>query len=409
MNIWYFHPYAGGPGIGRYYRPYRLAKAWNDMGHRTEVFVASYHHLLEGQKPLAEKIPVDGVLYNALPARTYEGNGAARLLNMFDYCRSMLRLSRQQTLGLEKPDVVIISSPHPFAFYPAWWLARRHGAKLVFEVRDLWPLSMVEITGMSRWHPLVLFLALTERLAYRTSDLVASLLAGVEDYMIERHMAYKAFVCIPNGLEPEAEIHPTVVHPLVDTIKAWRADGKKVIIHPGAMGPPNGLDLLIEAMAYLSAGGHGERFVAILLGDGVDRQKLQELAERKGCHNVIFAPSVSKAVARQITAACDFGYLGGKPHPTLYKYGISFNKLLDFVALGKPCILPMTARLPDALARHADVMVCEPDAESVAHVMLKMEEMTSLSRAPQPKLIEALSYPALAREYEKAIVGCVVR
>ncbi len=373
------------------------------MGHQADVFVSANHHLLDGKVPLATKTVVEGVTYHALSARTYSGNGMSRLLNMFDYCRSMLRLSNPRAFALAKPDVVIISSPHPFAFYPAWWLARRHGAKLVFEVRDLWPLSMIEITGMSRWHPLVMFLALTERLAYRTSDLVASLLAGVEDYMNERHMAYKSFVCIPNGLEPEAEIHPSVVHPLVETIKAWQAKGKKVIIHPGAMGPPNGLDLLIEAMAYLKADGHGERFVAILLGDGVDRQKLQELAQRKGCQNVIFAPSVSKAVARQITAACDFGYLGGKPHPSLYRYGISFNKLLDFVALGKPCILPMTARLPDALAGHAGVLACESSAQSVAQGLLQLKASASQSTTANTDVLQALSYEALAKVYIEAI------
>lgn len=403
MNIWYFHHYAGGPGIGRYFRPYRLARQWNAMGHDARVFVAAYHHLLDGKATLATKTEVDGVTYHALPSRTYRGNGAARLLNMLDYCRSMLRLSRPQAFDLAKPDVVIVSSPHPFAFYPAWWLAWRHGAKLVFEVRDLWPLSMIEINGMNRCHPLVLFLGLTERLAYRRADLVASLLAGVEDYMKERRMAYRAFVCVPNGLEPDSPGVPPSPHEMIDTIKSWQAEGKSVVIHPGAMGPPNGLDLLIDAMATLNAQGEGEDFVAILLGDGIDRDKLQSQAQRKSCANVVFVPPVSKSMSRQITAACDFGYLGGKPHPSLYKYGISFNKLLDFVSLQKPCILPMTARLPDALAHHSGVLACEPNAQSVAQGLLQLKKNASRTINANTNVPQALSYEALAKRYVEAI------
>lgn len=93
MKIWYFNHYAGGPGIGRLYRAYHLSRAWAMSGHSTTVFVARWHHMLERPEPLPSETIVDGVRYAALDSRVYAGNGLRRVLNMMDYCRSMIRLA----------------------------------------------------------------------------------------------------------------------------------------------------------------------------------------------------------------------------------------------------------------------------------------------------------------------------
>jgi glycosyltransferase involved in cell wall biosynthesis len=201
MNIWYFNHYAGGPRIGKFIRAYHLSRAWAAEGHTATVFVARWHHLLERPEPLPPETIVDGMRYVALDARLYKGNGLHRILNMVDYCRSMRRLAGRE--DLPPPDAIIVSSPHPFGILPAWFLARRHRAKLVFEVRDLWPLSVVELNGTSRWHPFVLLCALVERFAYRRSHLVASLLGGAEAHMRAHGLGPNKFAHLPNGIDPD--------------------------------------------------------------------------------------------------------------------------------------------------------------------------------------------------------------
>ncbi|WDR01369.1 glycosyltransferase [Devosia algicola] len=254
MNIWYFHHYAGGPGMGRLTRPYHLSRAWAHTGHTTTNFVASFHHMLDIKEPLPPELTVDGVRYVALPARPYSGNGLGRIKNMGDYCRAVLHLPARVPSDLAKPDAIIVSSPQPFAIFPAAKLARQFGAHLTFEVRDLWPLSLIEINGTSKFHPFAILTAFTEWFAYRKANLVSSVLGGAEAHMRAHGLGPNKFVHVPNAVSlarltmPEV---PTTAAGLTAAaqIAAWKAEGRLVAIHPGAQGAPNGLDKLLEAMS----------------------------------------------------------------------------------------------------------------------------------------------------------------
>jgi glycosyltransferase involved in cell wall biosynthesis len=348
VNIWYVHPYAGGPGVGRFYRPWHLAREWKRLGHGTTVLTADYHHLLDRNEPLPPRTDVEGAAFVALPAGRYKGNGLDRILNMARFCKSLRATYLRVGKDLPKPDVIIVSSPHPFTVFPARALARRFGAKLVFEVRDLWPLSITEINGTSKWHPFVLLAGIAERYAYRHADLVASLLPGVENYIKERGLAYKAFAWVPNGVEADKG---RVTDPpkseegrrIANLIEIWTRERRRIIIHPGAMGPPNGLDMLVEAVAALNSRGLGQAFAVLLLGGGVSRPQLEALSATRSLSNIAFGGPVPKAEAQYLIGLCDLGYTGGLNHARVYRYGISFNKIMDFASAGLRMVMPFDA------------------------------------------------------------------
>jgi hypothetical protein len=85
-----------------------------------------------------------------------------------------------------RPDVVIASSTYPMDIWVARRIARLAGARLVYEVHDLWPLSPMELFGMPRWHPFIMLCQLAEDTAYRDADAVVSMLPKVHDYMASR-------------------------------------------------------------------------------------------------------------------------------------------------------------------------------------------------------------------------------
>ena len=155
MNIVYIEHYSGTPALGMEFRPYYLAREWVRAGHRVQMLAASYSHVRArqpqvGGTPLDET--VDGIAYRWYPTRAYQGNGLGRVRNIFEFLRQVWR----DTARLErefKPDVVIASSTYPMDIWVARRLARRCGAVLVFEVHDLWPLSPIELSGMSPTHP----------------------------------------------------------------------------------------------------------------------------------------------------------------------------------------------------------------------------------------------------------------
>lgn len=330
MNIWYFSHYAGGPGVGVAMRAYCLAKQWAAIGVSTTIFVARNHHLSFSDRPLPDEFTADSVKYVSLPARPYRGNGLARIVNMADFCRSMWNLKHD-----DRPDAIITSSPHVFSIFPARRLAKRHRAKLVFEVRDLWPLSLTEIAGANRLHPFVLMAAAAERFAYAKSDVVASLLGNAEPHMAKKGLAPGKFIHVPNGIDFD-EPHP--VEPTSEVglaaskqIDSWHERGMKIVIHPGSQGTPNNLSLLLDAARLLK----NKPFGFLLVGSGIETERLKAMSA--DLPNVSFFPRVPKSEALWLTQRSDIGYAGGRNLP-IYRFGTSFNKVADFLRFGMPFV-----------------------------------------------------------------------
>ena len=345
MNIWYAHHYGGGPGIGAYDRPLRLAQSWLEQGHSATVFIAAFHHLLERREPLPPEMTVEGVRYVCLPARPYSGNGVARLLNMWDFCKGLNRLSRRPAGDLPRPDAIIVSSPHPFAIFAGWRLARRFGARLVFEIRDIWPLSITEITGTSKWHPFVLFCRFTEWFALTRCDLVASVLPRADLYLAERGYAHKRFVWVPNGVAADGGQAPTLTSDAAieaaRRLDAWRGEGRATIIYTGSIGAPNAVDLLVQALAHGEKHPGPVRFAAVIVGSGDQLGALRAYALEHGLTNIHFTGRLAKGDALGLLPLADIGYAGLRNIGTLFRYGISPNKIIDYFQAGLPVYLPI--------------------------------------------------------------------
>ena len=144
MNIILINHYAGSNRHGMEYRPYFMAKRWVQAGHQVTIVAASFSHLrslnpdMEG-KPTREEM-IDGVRYFWIRCPEYKGNGMGRIRNMLTFLAGLYRYQAQIT-AQGKPDAVIASSTYPLDIYPARHIAKKNGAKLIYEVHDLWPLS----------------------------------------------------------------------------------------------------------------------------------------------------------------------------------------------------------------------------------------------------------------------------
>lgn len=412
MKLWYLNHYAGGPGIGKFMRAFHLAKAWAEEGHETTVFVAAYHHQLETPEPLPSDKRVDGVRYVGLRARRYSGNGIGRVLNMADYCVSAFRLRARSDLAA--PDVVIVSSPHPFAIFPGWWLARRYKAKLVFEIRDLWPLSVVEINGTSPWHPFVLLCGVTERFAYRVSDLVGTLLAGAREHVKQVVRKPPPCVYVPNGANPgagEAKAPSSASGVAARAqLETWRKEGRLILIHPGAQGIPNALDRLLNAVSVLNGDGNAGKIGVLLVGEGGATEALKRQSDDLQLSNVAFFPTVPYHEAMWLIQNSDVGYAGARNIPGVYRYGISFNKIMDFMQAGLPIILPLKASHDPVSEAGCGIVTGSDQPSDIARSIMSLETATAEERAEigqrgRACAAEVHDYGRIARNYLEAIQG----
>jgi glycosyltransferase involved in cell wall biosynthesis len=397
MNIWLLHPFAGGPGLGRHWRPYWLADAWGRLGHRVIVISAAFHHL--HREPLAVGPQrIGNVDFWFLETPRYSEGSLGRLSNNLSFGPRIRLSATNISERFGKPDLVIASTPHLFFVSAARRVAQRFGAKFWVEVRDLWPESIVALGLTPAWHPLVKVLGWKERSAYRTANRVVCLLGGAEAYMRSRGLPAGRFVWIPNGVS-EDEIQraldaPKLNHPIIDRINLLKRKGGRVVIYAGGMGPPNAMEIIIDAASVLSRTNPEIHF--ILIGSGPSRAQLRQRAA--GLTNVEFYDEVDRSIVHAMLHASDCAVVSFHRN-LLYHHGISPNKLFDYCLFAPRSVIACEQK---ALVGLEDLVTlrCEPDNPAAL-----AEALESALRAPERDLVERssvvrrFSYSRLAEFY----------
>jgi glycosyltransferase involved in cell wall biosynthesis len=403
MNILLINHYAGSPRHGMEYRPYYLAREWVRLGHRVTTVAASYSHLRNQQPEAAACVTeeeIEGVHYFWLKTRPYSGNGVGRIVNIAGFVAALTRHRKHLALT-DRPDLVIASSTYRFEAFPARWIAKKSGAQLVYEVRDLWPLTQIEIGGMSRWHPFVLLLRVAEDYAYRTADCVVSSLPNVEPYLRAHRMTTHRFAYIPNGIDVQQ--WQTQQTPLPEeharAFQTHRDRGRLVVGYAGGHGLANGLDTLLEAAALLPA----ESVAVVLVGDGPEKARLQAKAAQLGLVGTQFLPSVPRSAVPSLLANMDVLYLGWPDRP-IYQFGISPNKLMDYMMAGKPVVHAVKSA-NDPVAASGCGVCCLPEvpaasAEAVLGILgFPPAEREAMGQRGKDYVLRHHQYPMLAGQF----------
>lgn len=318
------------------YRPYYFAREWVRMGHRVAVVASSESHVRNISpevKGAITKEMIDGIAYYWLKSPKYNGNGVWRAINILVFVAQLYRFAGR--FVEHKPDVVIASSTHPLDNFPGKWIAKRAGAKLVYEVHDLWPLSLLELGGMSKRHPFVRLIQLGEDFAYRSVDYVVSLLPGALTHMQAHGLAPEKFAYVPNGIDVLEWEHQLDQLPQeqVEILKAVRRQFKFLVGYAGAHGLANGLDSVLDAAKQLS----NAPVAFVLVGQGPEKQRLQSRCAQEGIENVFFLKTIPKSAIPSFLSEVDALYIGLKSEP-LFRFGVSPNKLMDYMMAGKPII-----------------------------------------------------------------------
>lgn len=169
MNILYINHYAGSIYHGMEFRPYYLAREWVRSGHRVRIIGADFSHLRTVNPVVTNDFEIeniDGIEYQWVKAGDYEGNGIARALTMVRFVGKLWLRAKKISEDFQ-PDNVISSSTYPLDTFAAQKIAGIAGAKYIHEGHDLWPLTLVELGGMSKYHSFCQLLGLAERSAYR--------------------------------------------------------------------------------------------------------------------------------------------------------------------------------------------------------------------------------------------------
>ncbi|MGR4976338.1 glycosyltransferase family 4 protein [Pseudomonas sp. LARHCG127] len=342
MNIWYINPYAGGPGVGRYWRSFYFASEWKAQGNNVEIVTPSYHHLMDGEVRKSGRELIEGISYNFVRSMRYRGNGIGRFLSMV--CFGFVLFFSLIRLGLKrKPHHIIYSSAHPFGYPAAFICAKFFRAKISFEVRDIWPLSLKEIAGFNKFHPVVLVLSLIERFAYFSADTVISLLPGAQQHMVSRGMKPEKFRYVPNGfsLTDAYSVMNSTNSCLLTDLRRFKSQGDFLFFYAGALGEPNAMHLFLDALRFFEIP-DGVAVKFIIVGKGEQDAELRTRCKELGFDFVLFYSQVDKAQIQQALSLVDAGFFVMHDLP-IYRFGVSLNKLYDYMAASVPVVASYNA------------------------------------------------------------------
>jgi glycosyltransferase involved in cell wall biosynthesis len=298
MNIWMINHYAIPPSEAGGTRHFSHARELIRRGHRVEIIAAKSQSLSRGEscdKPAKnwERELVEGeVPFNWIASPSYKGNSLGRIWNMLVFAQRVW--SGSWSSGLPKPDVIIGSSPHPFAAFAGERLAAKYSVPFVLEVRDLWPNALVQVSGHSPHHPFVKLVGWLERYLYARASRIIMFSPSGAERVAETGNDPSKVTWVPNGIDLRMLPQPSPP----SNHKCF------TVLYLGAHGVANDLDSIVDAVAIICKSGFGSRIKFRFVGSGTEKSRLVARAAGEGIRNIEFDDPIPKSQVSRVLAGC---------------------------------------------------------------------------------------------------------
>lgn len=366
------------------------------MGYRSVIITSDSNQLAE--VPVLETPylmqDIDGIQLCWIHTMKYSvAKSLRRIVSWLDFEWRLWRLPKD---ALPAPDVVVVSSLSLLTVLNGFLLRRRYKCRLVLEIRDIWPLTIIEEGGFSRWNPLVLGLGLIERLGYRYADAIVGTMPNLGEHVASVLGQPKSTHCIPMGVD-EATLVAGDALP-ADYVEKHIPKGKFIVTHAGTIGITNALDTLLNCAESMQ---DDLRVHFLVVGEGDLRAHYQQ----KYAHltNLTFAPRVPKQMVQTVLSHCDLLYFS--VHVSMvWKYGQSLNKVIDYMLSGKPVVASYTGY--PSMINEADCGTYVPAGdvpalrrEVLRYAGMEPSQRESIGRRGRDWILSNRRYDTLAKSY----------
>ena len=399
-NIWLISQYTGSPYYGMNYRGYYIAKEFVKNGDKVTLFSASYSHLFVNYpkiKGIFTEETIEGINYIWVKSSKYKGSKSiGRVLSMLAF---MLKLFLFNIFKREKPDVIIVSSLSLFPILNAYVWSKIFKIEFILEIRDIWPLTLMEVGGMSKYHPLVIFMAWFERLGYKKASYVVSLLPNAKEHMVRSGMKDDKFRYIPNGINlKEVESYEDITQDIKDKFPK----DKFIVGYLGTIGIANAMEYFLETAKEMQ---NNSKIHFVLVGNGGEKEKLQDYSRKHNLENVTFIAAIKKVQVQGILKYFDVCYLGWH-NKSIYKYGISANKIFDYMYSAKPIINSINIDNDIIIKAKCGLTVKAEDNRAIKEAILelfstKLSKLEQLGKNGKSYVIKHHDYGELVKKYRE--------
>jgi len=378
-KIWILNHYAIPPNMPGGTRHYDLSQELIKKNFEVTIFSSGFSHgeknyfkLSKGKLYIVENY--GKLKFVWLRTTSYKKNNYKRILNMLSYLFRILAVAR----NFSKPEVIIGSSVHPFAVIAAWLLSKKYKAKFIFEVRDLWPQTPIDMGAIKDNGIIAKLMYAWEKFMYRRAEKIIVLLPNAKKYIEGKGIPAEKVVWIPNGVNLERFNNPIPLSNNSEINTFLKNNNNKfIVMYTGAHGPANGLDIFIKAASYFQINDSEIQFY--LIGSGIEKERLQKESRRCNLDNIFFFPSVPK---KEIPALLNYADLLVQSFAPIdvFKYGISPNKIFEYLAAGKPIIMSVKTINNIAEEAKAGIIVDPGNAKAFIEGIIRIKKLSLQDR-----------------------------
>ncbi|WP_313346649.1 glycosyltransferase family 4 protein [Sedimentibacter sp.] len=379
-KIWIINHYATNMYFNKGGRHYWFAKNLIDRGYDVTIFCASTRHNssecinMRQNNYLIQS--VEGIKFVFIKTHSYIKNSIKRIQNMVDFYKGLLSISIKYGDQNGKPDVIIASSVHPLTLVAGIKIAKKFGVPCICEVRDLWPLTLVEMDKITDRNFITKILYKFEHYIYRKADSIIFTMEGGRDYILDKgwdDIDLSKVYHINNGVD----LYNFKEKQVSEAFEDIDFDNERIfkVIYTGSIRAFNNIETIVNVARLMNKQDFKD-IKFIIYGDGDDRKYLEVICNEEHLQNIVFKGSVNKKYIPYILGKSNLNLLIYNDKVSVFKYGGSQNKLFEYFASGKPIISNIKMNYDLIEKYNCGFSIKNGDVEEIAANILKFYNMT---------------------------------
>ena len=366
MNILYISAYDAPRGQSA--RTYLFAKELVEMGHDVTFVTNGFNHF--SRKEYLNKNEwyrieyIDRIRTIWLKTYPYKTNGIDRFINMIT--NAIMAYIYHSKFNIQ-PDIVIGPSVPLFTALSAYFIAKKHKAKFIFEVRDVWPEALVLLKQINTNSLIYKLFKKLANFLYKKSDFIISALPNIDSIIFESGVSMSKVIHVPNPV-------------IVDTYLEMKELTNKTprIIYVGGFGTAQDIDSMLKATILL------KKIDAVFEFYGVPDRIINELQDKYGNKKVFFFPVISKTKVPNILKSATV-LIAAHYNDDLFKFGINTNKLHDYLSSGRPIVFAGNAPRNPVEISGAGIVVPPENPEAMANAIKSILNLSQEERIKMGK------------------------
>ena len=403
MNIWYISKYAGTPNGMNSGRQYFFSKYMVKEGAKVTLITSRSNGTKNGPSFFLKNQQY--YIFDNVNIVTLNGpiiNYGFNIKRIYSWIIFELRLLYWAIFkSKEKPDVIIASSLSLLTFLSGTFLKKHFKCKLICEVRDIWPLSIIEI---KKWHKnnlFIRFLSLIERIGYKNADKIVGTMGNLKEHIqtINSDFVHKVEY-IPTGFDKDFYIEDKdLVAKLQNTITDF-SKNRFIVGYAGTIGTTNCVEQIIDVAISMQK----ENVCFVIIGNGVLKNELQNKLTRLNLKNVLFLGHFPKKTVPFILKSCNVLINPWLSGVDTYKFGVSPNKWIDYMYSGRPIIVSVDGYRNIINEAGCGVFTQAGDINAMVREInnyknMESSELERIGEQGKSYLLEYMTYQVLTPQY----------